>query len=104
MVDKKNAWADKLEYEKKLKESIENEEREHNDVFRPKHYMGQTIEWWTFSFVNDLPGFEHSVLTYIGRWRKKNRLQDLEKAKRVIEMRIELEKNRSDYVPKKGCL
>ena len=79
-----------------------NEDDPH--VFRPHHYMGYEIEPWTYSFINDLPGFEHSILTYLLRWRKKNGIEDLRKIIRIIEMKIELELNKDKYIPERGCL
>ena len=74
-------------------------------IFRPDHYTQyKAMEPFTFLYVNDVPFAEASVVKYVLRWRQKDGLQDLQKAKRMIEMLIELETNREKYLPEKGCL
>ena len=80
------------------------DKEEHSDVFRPKHYTDWTIDPYTFVMVNNMPFAEGNVVKYVCRWTKKNGLKDLRKAKRVIEMLIELNENRSKYIPEKPCL
>lgn len=75
-----------------------------DQVFRPEHYTQWLVEPFTFFMLNNIPFAEASVCKYMLRWRKKNGLQDLEKAKRIIEMMIELETNKSDYLAKKTSL
>ena len=41
---------------------------------------------------NNIPFAEANVVKYVMRWRDKNGIQDLEKAKRYIDMIIEKEK------------
>lgn len=60
-----------------------------DDIKRPEHYARYAIEPCTFIMANDLPFAEGNVVKYICRWRYKNGRQDLEKAKRYIEMIIE---------------
>jgi hypothetical protein len=43
--------------------------------------------------ANGLDFFEGSVIKYVTRWRQKNGVTDLEKAKHFIELLIELENN-----------
>ena len=75
-----------------------------DQVFRPSHYTKYTMEPFTFFFLNNLPFAEASVCKYVLRWRNKDGIQDLQKAKRVIEMMIEMETNHDDYCAKKMCL
>ena len=56
------------------------------------HYADYAIQPLEFCVKNNIPFLEGNVIKYICRWRKKNGIQDLEKAKHYIEMLIELEK------------
>ncbi len=73
-------------------------------VFRPDHYMKWRFEPITFLMLNNVPFAEGNVIKYLLRWREKNGIEDLKKARRYIDMIIELEENESDYVAKKTCL
>jgi len=74
-------------------------------VFHPAHYtQWKAIEPFTFLMLNEVPFAEASVCKYVLRWRKKNGLEDLRKARRVIDMMIELEENRHQYLPEKSSL
>lgn len=76
-----------------------------DQVVRPAHYTQYTaVEPFTFFMLNNVPFAEASVCKYVLRWRKKNGIEDLRKAARIIEMMIELETNKADYLPKKGTL
>ena len=78
--------------------------QEDDKVIRPSHYTQWPIEPFTFLMLNNVPFAEASVVKYMMRWRKKNGIEDLRKAARIIEMMIELETNKSDYVAKKTSL
>lgn len=80
------------------------EKEEGSATFRPEHYAQWVIEPWTFVMVNNIPFAEGNVIKYVCRWRKKNGLEDLKKARRILDMMIELEENRGKYIPEKGCL
>ena len=56
------------------------------------HYKDMPIQPAEFIHANALGYFEGNVVKYISRWRKKNGLQDLEKAKHYIDLLIEMEK------------
>ena len=56
------------------------------------HYKDYVIQPLEFCVKNNIPFLEGNVIKYICRWRNKNGVQDLEKAKHYIEMLIELEK------------
>ena len=73
-------------------------------VFKPDHYTQWAMEPFTFMFLNNIPFPEGCVIKYIMRWRKKNGVEDLQKAKRIIEMMIEMETHKEIYTPEKGCL
>lgn len=55
------------------------------------HYQGFEIQPALFIHKNNIPFMEGTALTYLVRWRKKGGIQDLEKAKHIIEMLIEME-------------
>ncbi len=74
-------------------------------VFRPAHYTQyEAMEPMTFLFLNNIPFAEGSVVKYILRWRQKNGVEDLKKARRFIDMMIELEENQDKYLPEIRCL
>ena len=55
------------------------------------HYKDLPIQPVEYIHANALGYFEGNVVKYISRWRKKNGVADLEKAKHYIELLIELE-------------
>lgn len=77
---------------------------EKEQVFRPSHYTDWAMEPMTFIMLNNVPFAEGNIIKYVMRWRNKNGIQDLMKARRIIDMIIEMETNRAEYTPPKGCL
>ena len=57
------------------------------------HYKDKTIQPIEYIHANKMGFCEGNVVKYITRWREKNGLADLEKAKHYIEMLIDLEKS-----------
>ena len=55
------------------------------------HYKGKAIQPVEYVHANGIGFFEGNVIKYVTRWRDKNGLDDLEKAKHYIELLIELE-------------
>jgi len=55
------------------------------------HYKDMKIQPIEFIHANDIPYMEGNAIKYLCRWRKKNGIADLEKAKHYIELLIELE-------------
>ncbi len=55
------------------------------------HYKDQAIQPVEYIHANNIGYFEGNVIKYVSRWRKKNGIKDLEKAKHYIELLIELE-------------
>jgi hypothetical protein len=55
------------------------------------HYKDLPIQPVQYIHANALGYFEGNVIKYVSRWRKKNGIADLEKAKHYIELLIELE-------------
>lgn len=54
------------------------------------HYR-TPIQHWDYVLANDLGYFEGQITKYVTRWRKKNGLQDLHKARHFLEKLIESE-------------
>lgn len=55
------------------------------------HYKDLKIQPIEYIHANGIPFAEGSVIKYVSRWRAKNGIKDLEKAKHFIELLIELE-------------
>ena len=61
------------------------------------HYKGE-IQHWDYVLANDLPYLEAQVVKYVTRWRKKNGVVDLHKARHFLEKLIEVEEEKEcDY-------
>ncbi|WJZ48140.1 nucelotide kinase [Phage DSL-LC05] len=59
------------------------------------HYKDLPIQPIEYIHANAMGYMEGNVVKYISRWRKKNGMADLEKAKHYIELLIELENRRA---------
>jgi hypothetical protein len=55
------------------------------------HYKDMVIQPVEFCHVNKIPYLEATAIKYLCRWKKKNGIQDLQKAKHYIELLIEFE-------------
>ena len=55
------------------------------------HYQNLAIQPIEYIHANKIPYIEGNVIKYVSRWRSKNGLQDLEKARHYIDMLIEFE-------------
>lgn len=58
------------------------------------HYTKGGIEPWTYIQANNLNFFEGSVVKYVTRWRHKNGIEDLRKARVYIDELIRQEKSK----------
>ena len=56
------------------------------------HYKSLKIQPVEFIHANHIPYLEGNVIKYVTRWKDKNGIADLEKAKHYIDLLIELEK------------
>ena len=54
------------------------------------HYTKLAIQPMQYSMENGLDALQHTVIKYVTRFRDKNGIEDLEKAKHCIDMLIEL--------------
>lgn len=61
------------------------------------HYKGFKIEPITFILQNDLDFCQGNIIKYVCRYKMKNGIEDLEKAKHYIELLIEYEKDKLEY-------
>jgi hypothetical protein len=59
------------------------------------HYKKLNIQPVEYIYANGIGYFEGNVIKYVTRWRDKNGLADLEKAKHYIELLIQLENRRA---------
>ena len=55
------------------------------------HYKDLKIQPIEFIHANGIPYIEGCVIKYMARWRDKNGIEDLEKAKHFIQLLIYLE-------------
>ena len=56
------------------------------------HYKSMSIQPMEFSMANNMDACQHTIIKYVSRFREKGGIQDLEKARHVIDMLIEFEK------------
>ena len=59
------------------------------------HYKDMPIQPVEYIHANAMGYLEGNVVKYVSRWRNKNGLADLEKAKHYIELLIDLETRRA---------
>lgn len=55
------------------------------------HYKDLAIQPVEFIHANQIPYMEGNVIKYVTRWRSKNGISDLRKARHYIDLLIELE-------------
>jgi len=67
------------------------------------HYKDQPIQPVEYIHANGIGYFEGNVIKYVTRWRNKNGIADLEKAKHYIELLIELETRNAHLEAQKGA-
>ena len=58
------------------------------------HYKDMAIQPMEYSMANNLDACQHTAIKYVTRFRQKGGIQDLEKAKHVIDMLIEFEREK----------
>jgi hypothetical protein len=59
------------------------------------HYKNMPIQPMEYSMANGLDACQHTIIKYVTRFRDKGGIQDLEKARHVIDMLIEFERKAS---------
>lgn len=55
------------------------------------HYKTMAVEHWDLVVLNGLDYFQGQVTKYVMRWRSKNGIEDLQKARHFLEKYIEIE-------------
>lgn len=63
----------------------------------PSHYKDKTIQPWDFIIALNLNYLEGNVIKYVSRWRQKNGIDDLNKAKHYLEKLIEVESKKPKH-------
>ena len=59
------------------------------------HYKDMAIQPIIYIYANNISFIEGNVIKYVSRWKNKNGIKDLEKARHLIDMLIELETSKS---------
>ena len=54
------------------------------------HYKSKAIQPWDYILSNDLGYLEGNIVKYVSRWKLKNGVQDLHKAKHYLQKLIEV--------------
>ena len=75
--------------------TIQQEVKATNTQVGGNHYTKLAIQPMRYSMENGLDALQHTVIKYVTRFRDKNGIEDLEKAKHCIDMLIEFERNKS---------
>lgn len=57
------------------------------------HYLKASIQPWDYIKANNLGFFEGNIIKYITRWRAKDGLQDLKKARHYLDELIKSVEN-----------
>ena len=60
------------------------------------HYKGFAIQPAEFCYKNEIPYLEATAIKYLCRWRLKNGLEDLQKAKHFIDLLIQFESEKDN--------
>ena len=64
-------------------------------VVHPNH-DNRGIDMWDYAHSQNLDFFEGNIVKYVTRWRDKNGLEDLKKAKQYLDKLIELQTLNND--------
>lgn len=60
------------------------------------HYTKMKIQPMQFSMANGLDPMQHTIIKYVSRFRDKNGIEDLEKARQTIDLLIAYEKEKKN--------
>lgn len=63
-------------------------------VQRPAHYSRFAIDPATYAILHNLPFAVGNVIKYVMRWDAKDGIQDLKKARRYLDMMIDMEERK----------
>ena len=56
------------------------------------HYKSKAVQPWDYIIENNLGYLEGNVVKYVSRWRDKNGIEDLQKARHYLDKLIEVER------------
>lgn len=59
------------------------------------HYTKLKIQPMEYSMANGLDACQHTIIKYVTRFRNKNGLEDLKKARHTLDMLIEFEQDKA---------
>jgi hypothetical protein len=62
-------------------------------VKRPEHYT-KGIETWDYIISKDMSFVEGNIVKYVSRWKQKNGIEDLKKAKQYLDKLIDIEEKK----------
>jgi hypothetical protein len=66
------------------------------------HYKSLAIQPWNYTAANNLNWFEGEIVKYITRWPNKGGVDDLRKARHIIDKLIELNVKEGEPAPAEG--
>lgn len=89
--DFENLVEEILEEEKEILEKLATDEQVGGD-----HYKGRAIQPIDYILANELDFCEGNVVKYVTRWRFKNGIEDLKKARQYLDFMIEEEESKYD--------
>lgn len=76
-------------------EAIQHVPKENKSAFANqvggKHYTDCAIQPFEYSMANKLDPMQHTIVKYVTRFRTKNGIEDLKKARHTIDLLIEWE-------------
>lgn len=88
IVNQPGNWIDTNNFDAEI-DKVESS----NSVSHPTHY-NQGIEVWDFILSHNLNFLEGNIIKYVCRYKHKNGLEDLKKAKQYLDKLIETEENK----------
>lgn len=78
----------------KVKKKAQPEQSVWDTQVGGNHYTKMKIQPFQYSMANGLDPMQHTIVKYVSRFRDKNGIQDLEKAKQTIDLLIAYEKEK----------
>lgn len=61
-----------------------------------EHYAKNKIQPWDYTIANDLDYFQGTIVKYITRWKDKNGVDDLVKARNFLDKYIDAVQSKSN--------
>jgi len=84
------------EVERANKYTAEDNSSAFDDQVAGSHYKSMAIQPIEFILANNITYTEGAIIKYVSRWKTKNGIEDLKKAKHFLEMLIEYEQGKLD--------